>query len=294
MDIQLKEGLISRRDFLKRTATKTAGIAAASASLSLPAWLTAACDFAGRTSATPNSGISSPEKSSVPNLDLKIDEAGFWAVVRSGSRFVTLPDATDKSKLLPWSSNIYMGKSSKLFQVGINRLMADFFIRQSKLLNPPLRTNITSVEDWGQGDMVSGEGGFSGITQDETEQNVVIWLKRAAWHAFKAADQQRLPLQDYYQGFISFYTSAWLVHELGHAGAETKALWKKGQPLPQSQLDLTHPQISTFQKQYEQLYDQAGKQGLAINALLVGIEPIADLNALRTQINQEARQKGFQ
>lgn len=238
--------------------------------------------------------ISQPEKDSVPNLDLKIDEAEFWKVVKAGGKFEVLPDATDKSKLLPYSPNIYMGRSGTLFKIGINKPLIDFMIGQSKLLNPPLRTNIAFVEDWGEGDMVSGEGGFSGITKDETEQNIIIWLKRAAWHAFKAADKQNLPIQDYYQGFLSLYASSWTVHEFGHAGAETKELWKKGQQIPQAQFEAVNPQIHAFQKQYEGLYDQAGKQGLAADALLVGIEPTINLSRLRAQINQEAKQGGFE
>lgn len=237
--------------------------------------------------------ITQSEKDSVPNLYLKIDEAEFWKVVKAGGKFEVLPDATDKSKLLPYSPNIYMGRSSTLFKVGINKPLNDFMIGQSKLLNPPLRTNIIFVEDWGEGDMVSGEGGFTGI-KDEKEQNIVIYLKRAAWHAFKAADNQNLTIQDYYQGFISFFTSSWTVHEFGHAGAQTKTLWGKGGQIPQAKFEATHAQIFTFQKQYEALYDQAGKQGLAVNALPVVIEPIVDLDRLRTQINQEARQRGFE
>lgn len=285
MDSQPKE--YTRRDFLRRTAL-------ASGALLLPGWLASACNFGAKTSSVPAIGVSNKEKSSVPNLDLKIDEVGFWATVRSGAKFELLPDATDKSKLRLWSQDIHLGKSGNLFKVGINKPLADFLIRQSKLLNPSLRTNIAFVEDWGEGDKVSGEGGFTGITKDETEQDVIIWLKRAAWQAFKAADQQGLPVQDYYQGFISFFASSWTVHELGHAGAETKALRKKGQQTLDTQREATHPQIFAFQKQYDRLYDQAGKQGLAANALLVGIEPNINLNQLRTQIFQEAKQKGFE
>lgn len=282
MNVQQKEKFLSRRELLKGT------------TLLLPAWLIAACNFAARTPTASAINAAKPETGSIPNLDLKIDESKFWSVVRGGARFVALPDATDKSKLLPWSQNIYMGASGNLFRIGINRPMADFLTSQSKLLNPSLRTNITFVEDWGQDDMISGEGGFTGITKDETEQNIVIWLKRAAWHAFKAADKQQLSLLDYYQGFISSFSSSWTVHEFGHAGAETKALWKKGQQIPQIQFEAVHPQISAFQKQYEGLYDQAGKQGLATDALLVAIEPTIDLNRLRAQINQEAKQRGFE
>lgn len=234
------------------------------------------------------------EETAVPNLELKIDEAGFWKVVKDGPKFELLPDATDKSKLLSLSKDIYIGKSGTLFKVAVNRPLADFLIIQSKLLNPSLRTNITFVEDWGEGDIVSGEGGFTGISKDETEQNVIIWLKRAVWHAFKTANEKRLSYEDYFQGFLSFYISSWTAHELGHAGAETKALWKKGQQIPQELFDLTHPQIFGFQKQYDNLYDQAVKQGLVTNALLVVIEPAVNLDILHNQIFMEARQKGFE
>ncbi len=286
MDSQPKE-LFPRREFLRKAAV-------AGGALLLPSWLLTACDFGTKTSSTPTASVSNKEKSNVPNLDLKIDEAGFWKTVRAGGSFQLLPDATDKSKLLPFSPGIYLGKSGILFRVGINRSMADFFIRQSKLIDPSLRTNIAFIEDWGPGDMTSGEGGFTGIDKNETEQNIIIWLKRAAWQAFKTADKQGLSVQDYYQGFISFFASSWMAHELAHAGAETKTLWKKGQQIPQAQFDATHPQIFAFQKQYEGLYDLAGKQGLAANALLVGIEPTVDLDSLRTELNQEAKQKGFE
>lgn len=234
------------------------------------------------------------EKKTVPDLGLKINEADFRAIVKAGNKFDLLPDATDKSKLLAWSQDIYVGKSSSIFKVAINKPVADFLFRQAKLTNPSLRTNIIFIEDWGEGDQISGEGGFTGITQDGTEQHIAIWLKRAAWHAFKSADQQKLPVKDYYQGFVSFFASSWTVHELGHAGAENKALWKKGQEIPQDQTEIIHPQIFAFQKQYDSLYDQAGRQGLAANALLVGIEPTIDLNKLRDQIFREARQRGFE
>lgn len=213
------EKRLSRRDFLRKAAeTGKIGV-----TLLIPTWLAAACNFTAKTPATPTATVNT-EKVGVPNLDLKIDEALFWITVRSGSRFGLLPDATDKSKLLLAYQNIYIGKTGSLFNIGINKPMADFLISQSKLLNPPLRTNIIFVEDWGEGDMISGEGGFTGIAKDDSEQNVVIWLKRAAWHAFKTA----------------------------------------------------------------------GKQGLASNALLVGIEPTINLNQLRAQIFQEARQRGFE
>ncbi len=231
---------------------------------------------------------------SVPDLGLKIDENGFRALVKAGYKFELLPDAADKSKLLAWSKDIYLGKSSSLFKVAINKPIGDFLFRQAKLTNPTLTTNIIFAEEWGEGDQISGEGGFTAITQDETELHIIMWLKRAAWHAFKTADQQKLPVKDYYQGFVSFYASSWTVHELGHAGAENKALWKKGQVIPQDQTEITHPQIFAFQKQYESLYDAAGKQGLAANALLIGIEPTIDLNRLRDQIFREARQRGFE
>lgn len=237
------------------------------------------------------------EETAVVDLGLRIDEEAFFRAARSIPRWETLPDATDKSKLScqSLSPNVCQGQSSSLFKVAFNRPMAEFMFRQAKLVNPPIKTNIMFVDEWGESlDSEHGQGGFSGITADEKEQNVVIFLKRAAWHAFRAAEVQNLSIQDYFQGFLSRFVSAWTVHELGHAGAETKALWKKGQSIVPAQYEAVHPQIFAFQNRYDRLYDQVAKQGLIANALVVALEPLADLSVLRAQIFQEARQKGLE
>lgn len=279
---------ISRREFLRRTA------AVVGTSLILPEWIVAAIATADSIRQRAGSSIKVEPVPSIPDLGLDINETGFWEIARKGAKWEVLPDATDKSKLScpSWSANICQGKVSTNFNVAINRPLFEYMLDQSKLRNPSVRTNIIFVDDWGAVGLGTHQGGFTAITPEGTEQNTIVWLKPAAWAAFKAAKQTGLPLETHFQGFLSFYTSARLVHEMGHAGAETKALWKPGLDIATVSSDAIHPQIHIFHQQYERLYNSAGPD-LAPLSLVVALEPTVDLNRLKLQIEQEARQKGL-
>lgn len=238
----------------------------------------------------------SPE-SKIPNLNLNINETGLSTALSRAMRWDILPDATDQRNLScpTWAPNICMGKVSSNLRIAVNPTLAEFLFTQAGMTNLPLPTRIVFVEDWGE--KVSDEArnaGFTGITQDEKAQNIVMHLKYLTWFTMKQIDASRVsPAEDHFGGLASYNLSRWTVHEMGHAGAELKALWKPGQLIPEQVTEATHPQIYNFQRRYEDLYNRAANQGRALQALVFGVELDTNFNQFRQRIYQEATNLGI-
>lgn len=233
----------------------------------------------------------------IPNLNLNIDEAGWNTALSKPVRWDILPDATEERNLNcpAWAPNICMGKVSNNLRIAVNPTLAEFLFTQAGMTNPPLPTRIVFVEDWGE--KVSDEvhnAGFTAVTQDGKSQNIVMYLKYLAWFTMKQIDTSRVsPAEDHFGGLASYNLSVWTVHEMGHAGAELKALWKPGQPILEQLSEETHPQIYNFQRRYEALYNRAASQGRALQALVFGVELNTNFNQFRQRIYQEATNLGI-
>ncbi len=237
------------------------------------------------------------ERQSVVDLGLKVDEAGFWQAVQS-ARFGILTETWDKEKLdCPTGApGICMGEASPSFRMGINASMLDFMLKQSRLYNPSLPTNITFVEEWlskpGEKEHASA---FTVITKDQKEQIIVVSLKAAAFLVFKDLERRNLSL-DYFNGAISFFVSSNTAHEFGHGGAQTKLLGRLGNLFPEeSFLDKMHPQIYDFQNRYTNLYDKALEKGMGDQALIFVVNPINELSLVgyRSRLYIEAQELGL-
>lgn len=231
------------------------------------------------------------KKNVIPDLELDIDERGFEQALSGQINFNPLPDATEKSNLScpNWSLGICMGKSSTSFRVVVNNSVASFMFAQADLINPTIPTNIIFVEDWPEPEPDGTyAGGFTGITPDNKEQNIVMSLKIAAYHTFKALDALKADIEEGFIGLSSRYLSEWTVHELAHAGRELKKLGANS-----SLGQKTHPQIYDFQKKYIDLYMKAFANGRGREALVFGMDTSLNLKLLRNNIYAEARARNI-
>ncbi len=274
---------VTRRKFLTKAGKLAAGVL-------VPPWVLTACGE------EKTAQIKTTEtKTTTPDLGLKLDEGKWLEALKKSPVWEQLPDATNKVNLKcpRWSPKICMGQVSKSFKIAINRPMAEYVFSEAKMTGLPVPTNIVFVEDWGQVGPESHIEGFTGLTVDKKELDIMIWLKPLIWASFLAVEKRKQSLTDYFQGTLCAAASSRLVHETAHAGAEFKTFDLLHNNPSEEALEAVHPQIYQFQNRYEQLYDMVGKQGLALNALLVGVEPVVDLNLLRQQIFQEASQKGL-
>ncbi len=238
------------------------------------------------------------ERQAIPDLGLKIDEVGWFKVIDAGPKWGVLPKTADKNKLgCPnWSPNICMGESTTNFQIALNGPMANFMFKESRISNPILPVKILIIEDWLEINNREHVAGFTGITGDEKEIHIILSLKATAWNVFKAMDRQSLPME-YFEGSLSFLLSRNSVHELGHGGAEAKALAKPGRLVPEPGLaDITHSQVYVFDDQYGELYRLAENRRQAEGALIFGVQPKEDLNlsAYKNQLYQEAIARGLE
>lgn len=242
--------------------------------------------------------IVSEQRSAVADLGLSIDESGFWRAVQS-ARFGVLTETWDKDKLdCPTGApGICMGEASPSFRMAINASMLDFMLKQSRLYNPSLPTNITFVEEWlskpGEKEHTSG---FTAISNDQKDQVIYISLKAAAWLAFKDLEQRNLSL-DYFNGAISYFVSSIAAHEFGHGGAQTKFLDRLGNLFPEeSFLEKMHPQIYDFQNRYTDLYDKALERGKGDQASIFVVNPINELSLVgyKSRLYTEARELGLE
>lgn len=233
---------------------------------------------------------SPPKTPEAPNLNLKIDKVGWQRLVRQRTRWEFLPDGTNKNNLLcpSWSPNVCMGRISSLFDVAVNRPVAEFIFAQASLQSLPIRTNIIFDEGWGQKE--GGEGhqaAFTALIPGINEQFTILWLKFAAWNAIENIKANNLPLEPYFEGFASYYLSEWAVHEAAHAGAERKAFGPRLIP-PNLEAHL-HKQIFDFQRQYTELFKEAEKERLAENALVFALSPRLPVAQIRDLLVQEAK-----
>ncbi len=203
--------------------------------------------------------VSVEQKSTTIDLGLKIDEKAFLGLAKQGPKWGTLPETDDKDKLAcpSWSPGICMGKYSPNFTVAINGPMADFMFKQSQASSPLLPVKIIFVEEWGEINNKDHVSGFTGITADGKEIDIVMSLKAISWEVFQSLSKNNLSM-DYFEGTLSYLLSRYTVHELGHAGAEAKKLAKPGKPVPEiGAEDVTHPQVYAFDARYDQLFHQA-------------------------------------
>lgn len=243
---------------------------------------------------------STPESQLVPDLGLKIDEAGFWRAVYSGPRFGTITESWDRNRIdcLRPLEDFCIAEESPSFAVGLNRPMVDFMFRQADLTNPSLPTRMVIVEDWLGYVGIEGAhvGGYSAISDNGSEQVIVVSLKSAVLEAFKDLEKKGLPPEDYFKGAVSYWISWITAHEIAHGGAQTKKLLKPGQTSIAGYLqESTHPQIHAFNERYAQLYAQAQERGLGEGALIlaVDLDNSIDLQAYKAKILQEAKERAL-
>lgn len=232
------------------------------------------------------------------DLELDIDEAGFWRVVNGGHRFGIITQTEDRNKMdhLRPHGNLWVAETSSSFRVAINKPMADFMFKQADLINPSLPTRMLFVEAWL--DPARGEhtGGFTAISDNGVDQIIIISLKAVALEAFLDLERKGLSLVDYFDGALSYFASRYTAHEIAHAGRQTKRLFKRRMTfIPDDLLDAIHPQISAFDQKYTQLYNQASDRSLGEAAMIfaVGLEERVNLSTFRAQILQEARLRGM-
>lgn len=231
-----------------------------------------------------------PKTPEAPNLNLKMNKEEWQRLVRQKAQWEFLPDGTNKNNLIcpTWASNVCMGKISSLFRVAVNKQVAKFMFVQASLQHLPIKTNLVFIEDWGQKEGEEGhQAGFTGFVPGISEQDIILWLKFAAWHAIRNIEANNLPLEEYFAGFASYYLSEWAVHEMAHAGAERKAF---GLELIPSNLEGSlHKQVFDFQRQYADLFRESGREQLAENALVFALEPQVSIRQIRDLLNAEAR-----
>ncbi|EKD85427.1 MAG: hypothetical protein ACD_38C00031G0002 [uncultured bacterium] len=243
-------------------------------------------------------GPAPQEQLLVPDLGLRIDEAGFLNIAQQGPRWGLLPEVVnmDKSGCPKWSPGICVAQYSANFTVAINGPMAEFMYKQSQLTSPIRPVKIIFEEIWQEINKKEHVSGSTNITVDEKEIHILMSLKASAWEVFKELERRNLPL-DYFEGALSYKLSRYFVHEAGHAGAEVKKLAKPGRLIPDTDVaESTHPQVYAFDARYDQLYRQAEAKKIAEGALIFGAQPKGAINllALRNQLYQEARAKGME
>lgn len=281
-----KEKHLSRRQLIRT------GLAISS-ELVLPGWILTSCAL----QPTKVVQTKSPEtKMAGPDLGLEFDQKKWLETLQKKPVWELLPDATNKANLKcpAWSPKICLGQVSSSFRVAINRPMAEYVFSQAKMTDLPVQTDIAFIEEWGEIGPIMHYPGETRLTADLTEQNIFLWLKLIARSAFLMADKQKSNPSEYVQYFLSFYASSYLVHETGHAGAEFRILnLSQEKPSPEM-FEAVHPQIYQFQKEYEELLDNAAKRGFVENALLIGVEPVVDLKTLKQKIFQEAKERGLE
>lgn len=88
MDSPPEEPRISRREFLGKAREGATTAAKIGALLLMPSWLIAACEFTAKHPSTP---VVSKERTNVPDLGLKINEAEFLTTAKNGGKFALLP-----------------------------------------------------------------------------------------------------------------------------------------------------------------------------------------------------------
>lgn len=229
----------------------------------------------------------------VPDLGLNINEAEFLNLSRQAPKWGLLPNTPDKDKLAcpVWSPKVCMGGYSSNFRFAVNGPMADFMFKQSQLTNPLLPTKIFFLEDWGEMNNKEHVSGFTGITSDRKEIHIVMSLKSISWEVFQVLDRGKLSM-DYFEGTLSYLLSRYIVHELGHAGAEAKKLAKPGKLVPEEGIEESvHPQVYAFDAHYDQLFHKAEAVKNAEGALVFGAQTREALDMLFywNQLNQEAK-----
>lgn len=228
------------------------------------------------------------------DLGLEIDENGFWKAVNSGPSFgVISKNIMDCLKPL---GDFCVSNRAANFEISLNRPMLDFISGQADLLNPSIPTRMQFIEDWVGDDKEGPVGAFTTTTDDRSEQIIFVSLKAAALSAFRNLEKNNLPVQDYFDGAISFFTSTFSVHEFAHAGAETKRFIKSGEPIPSNDFfELVHPQVFAFQDRYTNLYIEAQDRNLGEKAIMFKVLfKGTDIEAYKQQIFTEARAKGIE
>ena len=248
-----------------------------------------------KATSTPIERRVTPEKVT-PDLEVKLDETGFWKNVKGGARWGLLPNTPDKDKLACpiWAPGICLGEYSSNFKVAVNGPIADFMFRQTQAINPLKPIKMILVEDWIKAD--TGEYLAGGTNILAGEINVAISLKALAWNVFLIMENGNIltvpNAGDHFQGTMSLLASRTTAHELMHAGVQPKKL---GMTIPLEMAEKVHPQIYAFEEKYSALVYQAGTQGYSAEGLIFGIEPVENFNLLeyRNLINNEAKSKGL-
>lgn len=225
-------------------------------------------------------------------LGLRIDEDGFWRASRLGPQVGIITESRDRNTMdcLKPLGDFCVAEASPNFKVALNKPMLDFMFRQSDLINPSLPTRMIFIEDWLDARQEEHTGGFTAVSEDGSDQIIVISLKAAALFAFRDLEDKKLPEEDYFNGAVSFTLSRFAAHEFAHAGRQTKRYLKPGSSLiPDDLLEATHQQIYYFDGRYIDLYDQALGSGLGDSALIfiANLEKGVNLQNYRAQIFQE-------
>lgn len=233
-----------------------------------------------------------------PNLGLRIDEVEFWRSVRQGPQVTIITETWDRNKMdcLKPLGDFCISEASPNFKIALNKPMLDFMFRQADLIKPSLPTRMVFAEDWLDVRQEDHTGGFTAISDDGSDQIIVISLKAAALLAFRDLEIKRLSGENYFNGAISFIVSKFASHEFAHAGRQTKRFLKPGTSLiPDDLLEATHQQIFAFDARYADLYDQALERGLGSNALIfvVNLEQRVNLQSYKAQIFKEAKELGI-
>lgn len=243
--------------------------------------------------------IKPPEKQQVTNLGLRIDESEFWNIAGAGPVLRIITQTGDKNKMdhLITMGDLYMAEASPKFIIAINRDMAEFIFKQADLAKPSLPTRILFVEDWLEPERGEQTGGYTAIADDRSDQVVVISLKAASYEAIKDLQRKKLPLEDQFDGAVSFFVSKYVARLSADAGSRTKKLLRPGSNLiPNDLMDATKPQLDAFEQSYTHLYNEASVRNLGLQALIfvASLESNLSRQAYINQILQEAKARGIE
>lgn len=235
------------------------------------------------------------ERQTPQGLGAEINEADFFRVAAQGARWGLLPNTSDKDKLAcpNWSPGICVGSYTSNFKVAINGPMADLMFRQTQATNPLKPLKVILVEDWIKAD--TGEPLAGGTDKSEKEIRVAVSLKAVAWNVFKLMEADKTfsasNADEYFEGTMSLLSSRVAVHELLHAGAESKRL---GLTPAGVLTEVLHPQIYAQEEKYAGLVQQAGRRGYPEGGLIFGVQPVNTFrwSDYREQIYREAGRLG--
>lgn len=232
------------------------------------------------------------ERRDIPDLGLHIDRQEWDKAVLRSPQWERLPVASRREDLVcsEWARWVCIGTSTTLYNVYVNRNALEVVMKSADVFDLPIQTSLIYEEWWGE--KLPGTAGYEGgstyVSTDNKNQDSIVLLRAAAHQTFLILEKERLP-DTSFEGVLAFVLSVWTAHELGHAGKEFRLLLKS--PNPVALGERLHPQIFAFQKEYEELVEQAVNQGRTVNALLVKAEPLAPVAQMREVVFREFREQ---